>query len=297
MNYGAILFLAAFFALASSWCGFVLAPLVQVGRFQQTNSAPAGVTYPVARPGLARQGLDVYRANGCAYCHSQQVVQSGTVCDVVLGEPGTNQAATLTALLKLRPDWTDTQAREAIFSVPKPVLQGVTKEQAEAAVKALNGTSAKSSLWIIPEGPDIARGWGKRRTVAEDFLFDDPALPGSMRIGPDLANVGVRQPDLNWHLRHLYAPQTEVKGSTMPRYKFLFEKRRIDRFRSPEALALAADVAPEAGFEILPTPEARALAAYLASLRADAPLFVAPLTAPPAAPVSTNAPSPTASAK
>src|SRR5437899_11324227 len=102
MNYGPILFLAAFFALASSWCGFVLAPVVQVGRLQQTNSAPAGVAYPVARPGLARQGLDVYRANGCAYCHTQQIIQSGTVCDVMLDEPGTNQAATVAAPMKLK---------------------------------------------------------------------------------------------------------------------------------------------------------------------------------------------------
>ena len=28
-------------------------------------------------PGLAREGLLVYRANGCAYCHSQQMRQSG----------------------------------------------------------------------------------------------------------------------------------------------------------------------------------------------------------------------------
>ena len=53
MNYGPLLFLAAFFALASSWVGFVLTPQIQIGRMQQTNSVPAGDTYPVARPGLA----------------------------------------------------------------------------------------------------------------------------------------------------------------------------------------------------------------------------------------------------
>ncbi len=66
MNYGPLLFLAAFFALASSWFGFVLSPQLQIGQLRQTNSVPNGETYPVARPGLARQGLDIYRANGCA---------------------------------------------------------------------------------------------------------------------------------------------------------------------------------------------------------------------------------------
>ena len=55
MNYGPLVFLAAFFALASSWCGFVLTPQLQIGRLQQTNTVSgAAVAYPVSRPGLAR---------------------------------------------------------------------------------------------------------------------------------------------------------------------------------------------------------------------------------------------------
>ena len=47
---------AAFFALASSWCGFVLTPQLQIGRLQQTNTiGGTTMTYPVARPGLARR--------------------------------------------------------------------------------------------------------------------------------------------------------------------------------------------------------------------------------------------------
>src|SRR4026209_1868625 len=38
-------------------------------------------------------------------------------------------------------------------------------------------------------GTDVARGWGIRRTVAQDYLHDRPALIGSLRIGPDLANI------------------------------------------------------------------------------------------------------------
>ena len=94
MNYGPLLFLAAFFALASSWCSFVLTPQLQIGRLQQTNTVGgASATYPVARPGLARQGLEIYRANGCAYCHSQQVGQTGTLLEITLTDAGTNQVA------------------------------------------------------------------------------------------------------------------------------------------------------------------------------------------------------------
>ncbi len=293
MNYGPLVFLAAFFALAGSWFGLVLTPQVQLGRLQQTNSVPSGATYPVARPGLAREGLDVYRANGCAYCHSQQIGQLGSVCDVLLTEAGTNQPGLLAALIRLKPGLSEGEARQIVAGLPKAVLQGTTKDEADAANKALNATGAKSQVWIIPVGPDVARpGWGLRRSVAEDFLFDYPVMVGSQRIGPDLANVGVRLPDPKWHLLHLYAPQSMVKGSTMPPYPYLFEKRKIERFASPDALMLPPALAPEPGYEIVPTAQASALAAYLVSLRCDTPLFSVPVTvasaSPPAA--GTNAP-------
>jgi len=282
MNYGPLIFLAAFFGLSASWLGLVLTPQMQVGQLQQTNSAPAGVTYPLSRPGLARQGLEVYRANGCAYCHSQQVGQTATACNVELTEVGTNQPALLTALTQVKPGLSDAQAKDLLNSLPKIILQGVTKEVADNAAKALVAAGAKAQTWVVPEGPDIARGWGKRRTVARDFLFDYPVMLGSQRVGPDLANVGARYPDLNWHLRHLYVPDVLVKGSSMPPYRYLFEKRKIEQARSAKALDLPPNLppglAPGPGFEIVPRREARALAAYLVSLRADTPLFEAPFT-------------------
>jgi cbb3-type cytochrome oxidase cytochrome c subunit len=289
MKYGPLVFLSAFFAMAASWFGFVLMPHVQVGFLQQTNTVPLpGVTYPVGRPGLAREGLDVYRANGCAACHTEQIGQTATVCDVLLEKPGTNQTALLNALRQVRPDLSEAQAKSLLEQLPQTVLQGLPREHADEAARALSVAGSKATVWIVPVGPDIARGWGKRRTVAEDFLYDYPVMLGSERIGPDLANVAVHQPDPNWHLRHLYAPQLEVQGSTMPPFRFLFEKRRIEHGPSPDALALPADLAPPPGYEIVPKLEAKALVAYLTSLQADAPLFVAPLSV--ATPPETNAP-------
>src|SRR5437667_11579508 len=39
-------------------------------------------------------------------------------------------------------------------------------------------------------GVDLSRGWGPRKTVAQDYMGDYPVLLGSQRIGPDLANIG-----------------------------------------------------------------------------------------------------------
>jgi cytochrome c oxidase cbb3-type subunit 2 len=296
MNYGPIIFLAAFFALSTSWFGFVLTPQMQVGQMQQTNTVGVAASYPVARPGLARKGLDVYRANGCAACHSQQIGQTATLCDVLLTEAGTNHVALVQALSRLNPKLDiGTDAKAWLAGLPKAVVQGVSKEAAETAIKEASVGGAKAQLWIAPQGPDIARGWGKRRTVAEDFLYDYPVMLGSQRVGPDLADVGARRPDINWQLIHLYAPRFEVKNSTMPPFRFLFEKRKISGAPSPEAIPVPQEFVPK-GYEIVPKEEAIALAAYLTSLRAEAPIFPTPMSvpAPPPPPAATNVPAPAA---
>jgi len=298
MNYGPLIFLSAFFALAGSWFGFVITPQVQIGRLQPTNTLGNPLTYPLARPGLAHQGLEVYRANGCADCHSQQVRQTGVLLEVALADAGTNKPAVVAALVKFKSGLSEADAQRVLAELPKTLLRGIQRQEADAALKLLSTAGAKAALSIVPQGPDLARGWGRRRTVAEDFLYDNPVLLGAQRIGPDLANAGSRRPDLNWELCHLYAPSSEVKGSAMPACRFLFEKRPTEPGLAPEALVFPGGMDPAPGYQILPRPEAMALAAYLLSLRADAPLFEAPLlssaaaTNAPAAPAATtNTPS------
>lgn len=290
MKYGPIVFLSAFFALAASWFGLVMTPQVQLGREQQeTNIVNTAELYPLGRPGLARQGLEVYRADGCNYCHSQQVGQTGITADVVLTEVGSNAPAVAEALNKSRAGTKDATAAGLAGGLPKTVARAVSMDVAESVAKVLKGAGAKAQITLVPVGPDIARGWGLRRSVPADFLFDSPVMLGSQRIGPDLANVGLRSPDANVLLQHLYAPRATVKDSAMPAYRFLFEKKKVERYPSADALQLPADFAPPAGYEIVPKPEAKALVAYLQSLRAETPLFEAPFTQA-SAPANTNAP-------
>lgn len=137
-------------------------------------------------------------------------------------------------------------------------------------------------------GTDIARGWGVRRTVARDYIFEKTPYLGSMRLGPDLANVGSpkwrNEPenedpkykpakrDAAWHLLHLYAPKTVIKNSNMPPYRYLFETRKIGSQRSADALALTGKDAPKPGYEVVPKPEAKVLVGYLMSLDKSHPL-------------------------
>lgn len=137
-------------------------------------------------------------------------------------------------------------------------------------------------------GTDLDRGWGVRRTVARDYIFEKAPVLGSMRIGPDLSNVGSpkwrnepegeyatykpKKRDAAWHLLHLYAPRTVIRDSNMPPYRYLFEKRKISGERSKNALDLTGPDAPKPGYEVVPKPEAEKLVAYLMSLDKSHPL-------------------------
>jgi cytochrome c oxidase cbb3-type subunit 2 len=235
MNRGRLILLGVFSTLATSWWGLVVAPQLQLGNQQPVALRGTTQAYPPGRPGLAVQGEQVYRANGCLYCHTQQVRTAGA---------------------------------GAVFR--------------QGSVARYVST-------------DIERGWGKRFSVAEDYLRDHPVMIGHRRVGPDLTNVGVRQPNdetqtnLLWHLRHLYEPVSVAKDSAMPAYRFLFEKRRLKPGQEVATNALAW-IERDGISEIVPKPEAVALAAYLFSLDSDAPLFEAPLPAPPKPTPDSNAP-------
>lgn len=287
MKSSSYVFLAAFLALSASWAGLVLVPQLQIGSAVQTKTIPAGDKYPVARPGLAQQGAEVYRSLGCVYCHSQQVGQQGVKVEVVLLDAGTNAANVFSAIAKVKPELAKP---ETLVGLPKTITEVTDIAASEPLTKAVSEAGGKIEVIVVPTGADQKWGWGKRRTVAQDYVYDQVVQIGTRRAGPDLANVGAasRKPDVNWHLLHLYAPTAVVKDSTMPGYQFLFEKRKIGKSPSDEALKLTGELAPPAGYEIVPTEKARALAAYLVSLHADAPLFESPVTPPPA-PVTTAA--------
>jgi cytochrome c oxidase cbb3-type subunit 2 len=116
-------------------------------------------------------------------------------------------------------------------------------------------------------GPDAQRGWG-RASVPGDYYYDKPHLLGSMRTGPDLFNIGARQPSKDWQLGHLYQPRAFVADSIMPSYRFLFQvkdaKEAQREGEQPVVLPLA--YGPMVGQVVVPTPQALDLVKYLQSL-------------------------------
>lgn len=177
---------------------------------------------------------------------------------------------------QLQPD-VSTNAASAVVSYPS--ARSGEAAQGRDVYQSL-GCSACHTMQVRPAtgGSDIARGWGKRRTVARDYLQDPAPLLGSSRLGPDLANYGERLGTNSFALIRLYNPRLVVPGSLCTPVPFLFETRPI-RGGTPSAAALPlkGSAAPEAGSEVVPTLRARQLAAFLASLSTSVDLPEAPL--------------------
>ena len=178
------------FALAAT--ALVVIPLFQI----RDVPAPEGLK-PYTSAEL--RGREIYIANGCVYCHTQQ-------------------------------------PRDASFA------------------------------------PDIKRGWG-RATVAADYIYDRPHLLGSMRTGPDLMNIGVRQPSTDWHLGHLFQPRAYVPESIMPAYPYLFDVK--DKAEPDEIELKLPPAFQPPGKVVVPRPEAIDLVKYLKSLKRDYPVLPA----------------------
>jgi cytochrome c oxidase cbb3-type subunit 2 len=155
---------------------------------------------------------------------------------------------------------------------PPEGLQRYTEEQLYGrSIYIREGCLYCHSQQVRPEGfgADQARFWG-RPSVPADYVYDKPHLLGTMRTGPDLTNIAVRQPSENWHLVHLYNPRIVVPGSLMPPFPWLFEEK-LSAGPRDKVLALPDSLAPK-GKVVVAKREARALMAYLLSLDRSYPV-------------------------
>ena len=117
---------------------------------------------------------------------------------------------------------------------------------------------------------DEKRGWGRASTAA-DYAYDDVHLLGTMRTGPDLLNIGARQPSQDWHLGHLYQPRAYIPGSIMPAFPFLFIERK-GAAKPGDVVVNLPSLYKKPGVTIVATTDAVNLVEYLKSLDRTYPI-------------------------
>ena len=121
---------------------------------------------------------------------------------------------------------------------------------------------------------DMDKTWGSRPGIAADyaantridFLRNTATLMGTERTGPDLTNIGTRQPSMAWNLLHLYQPRAVVKSSIMPAYPWLFEIKQTVGKDEVEVV-VPDEFSKGINGKVVATKEAIQLVNYLQSLK------------------------------
>ena len=218
---------------------------------------------------------------------TQKLVKANGLSEVdhltALGISGVTDT-NLFSILKLPAELNDTQ-KELVANAKVAITEGEEQwSEIEVLVRLLkNKAGAQFKLQpVASDWPDMQNGVALRQSVSRDFLFDAHAMPGVMRIGPDLSNVGGRLMDDNAAYAHIYNPQSTGKSSHMPPYRYLFHREEIVEGEALPSAAITVTKesnkqSVEPGYAVTPTAKAKALLAFLKSLRTDSALPEAPL--------------------
>jgi len=121
---------------------------------------------------------------------------------------------------------------------------------------------------------DMDKMFGSRPSISADYADikrqdvwrNTATLMGTERTGPDLINIGNRQPSQDWNLVHLYNPRTVVSESIMPAYPWLFilkENPTMDDV----VVAVPEEFLKDKTKKVVATEDALNLVAYLQSLK------------------------------
>ena len=164
------------------------------------------------------------------------------------------------------------QALEEDGSIPTdadlfPVdLAGLAKQGAEEYASLGCVTCHTQQVRRVETGFDVERGWGKRPSVPRDYVLQDHVLLGNSRIGPDLANLGLREYSDKWLHQHLFEPQSMIPSSLCPPSPFLYDE--IDEPVHSD-IEVTSELDEDNTRHIRPSIRANRLVAYLQSLKQD----------------------------
>ena len=299
------LFLGIFGTFAFSWVGLTLIPNWQIGHLNPQSDEEGTDIYPMPQSGMVQRGARVYAANGCIYCHSEQVHAEYAGADIER-KWGDRRSAprdyiferpVFLGKMRMGQDLANIGARApkeeespapaggaspaaaapaqpqgAAVSSPPPSAVGSPSPASSPAT-----TPAASPGSTAPKGPTSpapAAPPPSKSPAAAAAAGASPAASPSPSVPPWPEQTAGLPPIYSaaWHHVHLYSPRSINLDSNMPSYRFLYQTRRINDARSSDALQLTGSDAPPEGWEIVPTYDAKCLVAYMMALNQSHPL-------------------------
>jgi cbb3-type cytochrome oxidase cytochrome c subunit len=316
------LFLGIFGTFAFSWVGLTVIPNWQIGHLNPQSDEEGTDIYPMPQSGMVTRGARVYAANGCNYCHSQQVRAEYSGADIER-KWGDRRSAprdyiferpALLGKMRMGQDLANIGARAPKEEESPSPAGGASPAPQPAAASPGAAASAKaaSSPPATSPSPATAPATSPGAIASKPSTSPAPAGPPASK-SPAAAAAAAGTPAASpspsapwpeqtaglppmysaaWHHVHLYSPRSINLDSNMPSYRFLYETRRISDARSSDALQLTGSDAPPEGWEIVPTYDAKCLVAYMMALNQSHPLNEVRSTGASAAASPAASPSP-----
>jgi len=312
------LFLGIFGTFAFSWVGLTVIPNWQIGHLNPQSDEEGTDIYPMPQSGMVTRGARVYAANGCNYCHSQQVRAEYSGADIER-KWGDRRSAprdyiferpALLGKMRMGQDLANIGARAPKEEESPSPAGGASPapQPAAASPGAVASAKAASPPPATSPSPATAPATSPGAIASKPATSPSPAGPppskspaaAAAAAGTPAASPSPSAPwpaqtaglppmySAAWHHVHLYSPRSINLDSNMPSYRFLYQTRRISDARSSDALQLTGSNAPREGWEIVPTYDAKCLVAYMMALNQSHPLkgvrsAAAPTAASPAA--------------
>ena len=280
------LFLGIFGTFAFSWVGLTVIPNWQIGHLNPQSDEEGTDIYPMPQSGMVQRGARVYAANGCVYCHSEQVRAEYAGADIER-KWGDRRSAprdyiferpVFLGKMRMGQDLANIGARAPKEEEsPSPTGGASPAPQAAAASPgAVASAKAASPPPATSPSPATAPATSPGTIASKPPTSPGPASPPPSK-SPTTAAAGGTSPaaaasppaagppwpeqtaglppmySAAWHHVHLYSPRSINLDSNMPSYRFLYQTRRISDARSSDALQLTGSDAPAEGWEIVPT--------------------------------------------
>ena len=228
------LFLGIFGTFAFSWTGLIFIPNLQIGHLDPQMEEDGTDVYPMPQSGMVERGRRVYAANGCNYCHTQQVRADYAASDL---------DRTRDADLKLK--WGERRSAPRDYIFDRPVLLGKMRMGPDLANVGHSRISDRMKMrrrqrlaavdLQLHQLPPISPAPASQTTSAPPAAAQNPTPPTSASA-PNEAVTSINGAPIPyteaWHHRHLYDPRSITIDSDMPAFRFLYEKRGLaGRFR------------------------------------------------------------------
>ncbi len=166
---------------AFSWLGLTVIPNAQIGHLDPQTDEDGADAYPMPKSGLAERGREIYTANGCVYCHSQQVRADYAGADI-------------------ERQWGERRSAPRDYLFERPVLLGKSRLGPDLANVGQRTPAEDSETAAAPATPEAAAA------APAPVTTTGAPVPATANAAATSTAPGLRRP-LLLPLRRLHPPR------------------------------------------------------------------------------------------